>query len=279
MEYLYHGDCFTGMKSLKPNSVDLVVTSPPYNFDMNYSDYDDKKKWDEYFKRMSEFAEVLFEKVKVGGRVAINIQPLFSDFVPSHHYISEIFRAAGFKWRNEILWEKNNYNCKFTAWGSWKSASNPYFKYTWEFIEVFSKEQNGRAEKGLSDITADEFKAWTISKWSIAPERKMKAFGHPAMFPQEIPNRLIKLFSYVGDTVLDPFMGLGTTGVICRMTNRNFIGHELSRDYFERAVSRIESTPPNKACSGLGVCAPSQALSTIEGYRLGGVVPTPAPSH
>ena len=85
MEYLYHGDCFTGMKSLKPNSVDLVVTSPPYNFDMDYSDYDDKKKWDEYFKKMSEFAEVLFEKVKVGGRVAINIQPLFSDFVPSHH--------------------------------------------------------------------------------------------------------------------------------------------------------------------------------------------------
>lgn len=235
---IYNKDFFEDNLLIEDNSIDLIVTSPPYNFEMNYDNYNDKNTWDDYFKKMKIFSDICYRIIKPGGRVAINIQPLFSDFVPSHHIISELFRNSGFLWRNEILWEKNNYNCKYTAWGSWKSSSNPYFKYTWEFIEVFSKEQNGRKEKGISDISADEFKSWTVAKWSIAPERKMKEYGHPAMFPIEIPKRLVKLYSYVGDTILDPFMGLGTTGLVCK-GNRHFIGFDVSKNYCDAATERI----------------------------------------
>ena len=109
-------------------------------------------------------------------------------------------------WKGEILWEKNNYNCKYTAWGSWKSPSSPYLKYTWEFVEVFCKgslKKEGSAEN--ADIHGDDFKKWVYARWSIAPERRMKEFGHPAVFPEELARRVIQLFSFRGDVVLDPF--------------------------------------------------------------------------
>jgi len=146
-------------------------------------------------------------------------------------------------WKAEILWEKNNYNCKYTAWGSWKSPSNPYLKYTWEFIEIFSK---GTLKKdGLgsdSDITADEFKKWVISKWSIAPERNMKEFNHPAMFPEELAYRVLKLFSFKGDVILDPFNGVGTTALVARKTGRRFLGIDISKEYCNSAQKRMKSS-------------------------------------
>ena len=100
-------------------------------------------------------------------------------------------------WKGEILWEKNNYNCKYTAWGSWKSPSNPYLKYTWEFIEVFCKGTLQKPGNRVdADISADDFKKWVVGKWSIAPERNMKAFDHPAVFPEELARRVIQLFQF-----------------------------------------------------------------------------------
>ena len=108
----------------------------------------------------------------------------------------------------EILWEKNNYNCKYTAWGSWKSPSSPYLKYTWEFVEVFCKgDLIKKGDPSRADIDADSFKEWVIAKWSIAPERRMREFDHPAMFPEELAKRVMLLFSFSGDVVLDPFAG------------------------------------------------------------------------
>ena len=115
------------------------------------------------------------------------MQPLFSDYIPSHHVISNYFMKKRLIWKGEILWEKNNYNCKYTAWGSWKSPSSPYLKYTWEFVEVFCKGQLKKAGKSAdADIDADSFKDWVVAKWSIAPERRMREFDHPAMFPEEL---------------------------------------------------------------------------------------------
>ncbi|WNE41012.1 MAG: hypothetical protein mread185_000469 [Mycoplasmataceae bacterium] len=175
-----------------------------------------------------------------GGRLIVNIQPLFSDYVPSHHIISEILRKLGLNFRNEILWEKNNYNAKYTAWGSWCSPSSPYLKYTWEFVEVFSKgDIKKKGKKEDIDITAEEFKSWTVGKWSIAPERKMKEFNHDAMFPEELAKRVIKLFSFKNDIVLDPFNGVGTTTKVAYKLERKYCGIDINPMFCRKAQERI----------------------------------------
>jgi DNA modification methylase len=162
-----------------------------------------------------------------GGRFIINIQPFFSEYVPIHHIISSHLMKRHLIWKGEVVWEKNNYNCKYTSWGSWKSPASPYLKYTWEFIEIFCKgEMKKTGTKDCIDITAEEFKSWVVAKWSMSSERNMKAYDHPAMFPEELVLRCLKLFSYVNDTVLDPFNGVGTTTYVAKPLNRN------SRDIF-----------------------------------------------
>ena len=153
----------------------MVFTSPPYNFGLDYEDGEDDHNWDLYFKRLFRILDECIRVLKYGGRLIINVQPLFSDYIPSHHMISQHLMRRKLIWKGEVLWEKNNYNCKYTAWGSWKSPSNPYLKYTWEFIEIFCKgEMKKPGDKELIDISAEEFKEWVVAKWSVAPERKMK---------------------------------------------------------------------------------------------------------
>ncbi len=158
--------------------------------------------WNEYFDKLFRVLSECIRVLKYGGRIVIDIQPpLFSDYIPAHHIVSNFFMKKKMIWRNEILWEKNNYNCKYTAWGSWNSPpSSPYMKYTWEFLEVFSKGGDIRkpSENRASDLTGEEFKRWVYARWSIAPERNMDQFGHPAMFPEELAMRVIRLFSFRG---------------------------------------------------------------------------------
>ena len=249
---LRNGDCIHEMKSMPENSVDCIITSPPYNFDMNYGQYDDDISWGKYFAWLKDVFCECFRVLKDDGRLIVNIQPLFSDYIPTHHIISQKIMEIGFKWKAEILWEKNNYNCKYCSWGSWKSPSSPYLKYTWEFVEVYvKKEYKHHGKKENIDITDDEFKKFVIAKWSIAPERKMKKFDHPAMFPEELPFRCLRLFTYKGDVVLDPFMGAGTTGVVCKKIGRNFIGIEIDKKHFETAEKRIKETSSQMTLSDL----------------------------
>ncbi len=223
---IYNVDCLEGLRLIDNNSIDLILTSPPYNFNINYNDYKDKKSWSRYFNWLKVVWEECYRVLKNSGRLVINIQPLFSDHMPSHHIISNQCLQLGFLWKGEILWEKNNYNCKYTAWGSWKSPASPYLKYTWEFIEIFCKENFvKRGEKNKIDISADEFKQWVVAKWSIAPEKRMKKFGHPAMFPEQLVERILKLFSYKDDIILDPFNGVGTTTTVAYKFGRKFICH------------------------------------------------------
>jgi DNA modification methylase len=232
-------DSFEVLKKLPDNCIDLIFTSPPYNFGLDYESNGDAHHWDNYFLKLFEIFKECIRVLKYGGRIAVNIQPLFSDYIPSHHVISNFFMSNKMIWKGEILWEKNNYNCKYTAWGSWKSPSNPYLKYTWEFIEIFAKgtlKKEGDREK--VDITADEFKKWVVAKWSIAPERNMKDYNHPAMFPEELATRIIKLFSFENDVVLDPFNGVGTTSFIARRFNRRYLGIDISKEYCTVAENR-----------------------------------------
>ena len=171
----------------------------------------------------------------------MDVQPMFSDYMPTHQIVAEQLRKLGLLFKAEIIWEKHNYNCKYTAWGSWKSPSMPYLKYTWEFIEVFCKGSQKKAgDSAQADIIGDEFKKWVYAKWEVAPESRMKEFGHPSMFPEEIPDRLMKLFSYRGDVVLDPFNGVGTTTLVAHQLGRRHIGMDISPEYCEKARSRIK---------------------------------------
>ncbi len=241
---IYCGDSLDVMRQMPNDFIDIIITSPPYNFGLDeYDGHKDTRYWDEYFSHLNEVWIESKRVLKTGGRICINIQPLFSDYMPSHHIISNQLLYLGFLFKAEILWEKHNYNCKYTAWGSWKSPSMPYMKYTWEFIEVFSKgSQKKKGDPEKADITGDEFKKWVYAKWEISPERDMKKYGHPAMFPIEIPYRLLRLFSYEGDLVLDPFNGCGTTTLAAKQTNRRYIGIDISEKYCQTARQRLAST-------------------------------------
>jgi len=237
------GDSENILKKLPNNCVDLVFTSPPYNFGLDYHKQDDDHVWKHYFDKLFKIFDECIRVLKYGGRIIVNVQPLFSDYIPSHHIISNFFISRKLIWKGEILWEKNNYNCKYTAWGSWKSPSNPYLKYTWEFLEIFAKgtlKKEGNKEK--ADITGDEFKKWVVSKWSIAPERNMKKYSHTAMFHEELVTRVLKLFSFKNDLVLDPFNGVGSTTAVARRLDRKYLGVDTSQEYCQTAENRIKET-------------------------------------
>jgi len=237
------GDSEKILSKLPDNCVDLVFTSPPYNFGLEYHKQDDDHIWEHYFDKLFKVFDECIRVLKYGGRIIVNVQPLFSDYIPSHHMISNFFIHRKLIWKGEILWEKNNYNCKYTAWGSWKSPSNPYLKYTWEFIEIFCKgdlKKEGNREN--ADISADEFKKWVVGKWSIAPERNMKQYGHPAMFPEGLVDRVLKLFSFKGDIILDPFNGVGSTTAVARRLERKYLGLDISNEYCQKAKDRINGT-------------------------------------
>ena len=239
---IFCGDALSILAGLPAESVDIVITSPPYNFGHSYAQdpHDDTHEWNDYFATLRAVWVECVRVLRPGGRMAVNVQPLFSDYVPTHHIISNQLLGLGLLWKAEFLWEKNNYNAKYTAWGSWKSPSMPYIKYTWEFVEVFDKgthKKTGRRED--IDITADEFKEWVIGRWNIPPEHRMKEFDHPAMFPEELPRRVMKLFSYKNDIVLDPFNGAGTTTLTAAKCGRRFIGIDVSGQYCDMATRRL----------------------------------------
>lgn len=238
------GDAAEVLSSIPDRSIDLIITSPPYNFGHSYAQdpHDDTREWNEYFEKLLTVWRECERVLKPGGRMAVNVQPLFSDYVPTHHIISHQLADLGLLWRAEILWEKNNYNAKYTAWGSWKSPSMPYIKYTWEYIEVFDKASHKKTgQKENIDITAEEFKEWVIGRWTFPPETRMKDYGHPAMFPEELPKRLMKLFSFRNDIVVDPFNGAGTTTVAAWKLGRRFIGIDVSEKYSATAMARLVS--------------------------------------
>ena len=227
------------LKSLPDNCIDLILTSPPYNFGLKYENNYDSIHWEKYFEKIKDIFRECIRVLKWGGRLVLNVQPLYSDYIPTHHIFSNFFMEKKMIWKGEILWEKNNYNCKYTAWGSWKSPSSPYLKYTWEFLEIFSKgDLKKKGDSSKIDISGDEFKKWVVAKWSIAPERKMKKYNHPAMFPEELASRVLKLFSFKDDIILDPFNGVGTTTFMAKKLGRKYIGIDISEEYCRTAENR-----------------------------------------
>lgn len=236
------------MSELPDRSVHLMVTSPPYNVG---KDYDEDLTLDEYrsfLKRV--WAEV--KRVLVpGGRACINIANLGrKPYIPLNAFIVQDLLKLGFLQRGEIIWNKAAGSSPSTAWGSWMSARNPILRDVHEYIMVFSKGTFSRDNSGRkSSITRDQFLEYTKSVWTFPPEPATKV-GHPAPFPVELPYRLIQLYTFESEVVLDPFMGSGQTAIAAQKTGRHFVGYETDETYVELAVRRIqeltlESRPGN----------------------------------
>ena len=233
------GDSLEVMGRIPSNSIQLAITSPPYNLDIKYDNHMDNLKYDDYLNWMKKvFVET--ERVLVdGGRFALNIAPTsIKNFRPIHHDFSNILRDVGMIMRTEIIWYKQTMR-KRTAWGSWKSPANPHIVPSWEYVLVFSKGSwSLKGDKKNIDITADEFKKYSDGFWHIPPERNRH--GHPTPFPEELIYRLIKFYSYENDIVLDMFGGSGTVAVVAYRTGRRFIHIDISKKYCETAEKRLK---------------------------------------
>lgn len=241
---IYNIDCFEGVDLLEDESVDLIITSPPYNVDLGnnkynkngYDLYDDNKDYRKYIDDLVILFIYLKRKLKSGGRLCINIGDGKNGAIPTH---------ADLIWNLQqyyipmttIIWDKKSTSNR-CAWGSWMSPSSPSFPKTFEYILVFAKDFTKLQYKGETDLTREEFIKWSLVPWVFPGETKK--IGHPAPFPEELPKRCIKMFSWIGATVLDPFAGSGTTLKVAKELDRNFIGFEISPEYCEIANARIK---------------------------------------
>lgn len=236
------GDSREVLDELRDNSVDTYFTSSPYNFGMDYDVYDDKVDWDKYWDLIGDVMIKAYQKGKSGCRIGFNLHPDIKGEYATHVKLIELMEKIGWKWKFTILWYKGLGKTGTTAWGSWMSPTAPYCRQTWEYVEVFYKDQwKIEVKKADRDIGREEFMAWTDLYWNIAPETRMKKFNHPAMFPEELVVRFLKLFSFKGALVVDPFNGMGTTTKVAHDLKRRYIGIDLSEKYCRMAIKRIEN--------------------------------------
>ena len=228
------------MDEIPDNSIHLMITSPPYNVG---KEYDNDLTLEEYSTLLTNVLSQTYDKLVTGGRACINIANIGrKPYIPLHAMIIEIMIDLGYLMRGEIIWDKSASAGGSCAWGSWMSASNPVLRDFHEYILVFSKEsysKNKKQEK-RDTIERDEFIQWTKSIWTF-PAVNAKKIGHPAPFPVELPHRLIKLYSYEGDVVLDPFCGSGTTCIAAIQNNRKYIGYDIKEEYIGLAEKRISN--------------------------------------
>jgi DNA modification methylase len=225
------------MNELPDGCIHLMITSPPYNVSKEYDQNLTLQEYRELLQRvMKETHRVLVN----GGRACVNVANVGrKPYIPLNAYIARDMIELGFSMRGEIIWNKATSAGPSTAWGSWKSASNPTLRDVHEYILVFSKDSFARSRAGkTSTISRDEFLDLTKSIWTF-PAESARRVGHPAPFPLELPRRLIQLFSFAGDVVLDPFAGSGSTCLAARECGRHFLGYEKHPPYARLAEKRI----------------------------------------
>lgn len=255
---IINDDVLRGLAQVPTNSVTLICTSPPYNVGIDYDQHQDEVPYLDYLKWLAMVWKECYRVLRTGGRIAINIDSMMNrQSDKGEAYIRDIrtdlandLRPLGFKFFGEHIWYKSakdpshnggQFNGKKTAWGSYMSPSTPAVRRNHEYILVYSKEQfklEKSASSGDPDITGKEFQHFIASVWSINAETRNMG-NHPVPFPEELPYRLIKLYTYPNDLVLDPFNGVGTTTKVAFATGRQYIGIDMSADYCQFAENRI----------------------------------------
>ena len=238
---LYNED-FLRLDAIESQSVDLFVTSPPYNVNVEYGSSNDNLSYDEYLNFSGEWLRKCYDLCRSDGRMCLNIpldknkggqQSVCADF-------TTIAKSIGWRYHSSIIWNEGNVSRR-TAWGSWLSASAPYVIAPVETIVILYKESWKKTSSvGTSDIERQEFIDWTNGLWSFNGQSKKGAGGHPTAFPLELPKRCIKLFSFVGDTVFDPFVGSGSSLIAASILRRRGIGVEIDAHYCQIALNRLE---------------------------------------
>ncbi|MDH5506349.1 MAG: site-specific DNA-methyltransferase [Anaerolineae bacterium] len=225
------------MHHIPDHSIALAVTSPPYNA---AKDYDQDLTLEEYLGLIQNVGKEVYRVLRPGGRYAINIANLGrKPYIPLHAMFYQIHLALDFLPMGDIIWQKAKGAGGSTAWGSWMNAKSPRLRDLHEYILIFGKQSYSRPDSGASDIDREEFMAATLSVWEIPPE-SAKRVGHPAPYPVPLVERLIKLYTYQEDVVLDPFMGSGTSALAAINTGRHYVGYEIEPKYIQLAEGRIK---------------------------------------
>ncbi|MEW5766265.1 MAG: site-specific DNA-methyltransferase [bacterium] len=227
------------MNELPDNSIHLMITSPPYNVS---KEYDDDLSLKEYLDLLNRVWKETYRVLVPGGRACINVANLGrKPYIPLHSYIISGMHGIGFLMRGEIIWNKASSASPSTAWGSWLSAANPVLRDIHEYILIFSKDTFSRKRKNKENtIRKEEFLEWTKSVWTF-PAVSARQIGHPAPFPEELPHRLIQLYTFKGDVVLDPFVGSGSTCLSAIKDKRNYVGYDIEPEYVRLSKERIYS--------------------------------------
>ena len=224
------------MAAIPDDCVALMVTSPPYNVG---KDYDADLSLDEYLDLLHRVLKDTFRVLEPGGRVAVNVANLGrKPYLPLNHHVAGLMNDIGLLLRGEIVWQKAAGAGGSCAWGSWQSAKNPTLRDIHEYVIVASKGTYRRMRKGTDTISKEEFLEGTVSVWNIRAASARRV-GHPAPFPVELPRRLIELYTFEGDLVLDPFIGSGSTAVAAVQTGRHFVGYDNEPEYVALAEQRI----------------------------------------
>lgn len=224
------------MSAIPDNGVALAFTSPPYNVG---KEYEADLSFADYLALIEQVGREVYRVLRPGGRYVINIANLGrKPYIPLHAFFYQIHMRCGFLPMGEIIWQKARGASGSCAWGSWQSAKAPRLRDIHEYLLVFAKQGYSRPDKGTSDIGRDEFMDATLSIWEI-PAESAKRVGHPAPFSVALAERVLRLYSYVDDVVLDPFMGSGTTAVAAVANGRRYVGYEIDPAYCELAQTRI----------------------------------------
>src|SRR6478672_6027373 len=242
------------MDAVRDNSVALVVTSPPYFAGKQYEEELEREgvpaSYLEYLEMLRGVFAECARKLEPGGRIAVNVanlrrKPYRSLSADVIHILQDDLKLL---LRGEVIWRKGEGAAGNCAWGSFRSAANPVLRDTTERVVIASK---GRFDRALSrgdrerlglpsrsTIDADEFMEATLDVWNIEPESARRV-AHPAPFPVGLPGRLIDLYTYENDLVLDPFMGSGSTLVAAARRNRRYVGYDLDATYVDIARLRV----------------------------------------
>ncbi len=278
-EPFVHGDA-RKMDTIPDGSVALVVTSPPYFAGKEYEEEFARdgvpSSYLEYLEMLTDVFADCVRTLEPGGRIAVNVANLGRK--PYRSLSADVIRILEddlrLLLRGELIWQKAEGASGSCAWGSFRSAANPVLRDLTERVIVASKGRfdrarspRQRAAEGLpheSTMLTDDFLSSTLDVWSIPPESARRV-GHPAPFPVELPEALIRLYTYRDDLVLDPFMGSGSALVAAARLGRRFVGYDLDAEYVEIARQRVNAVLAERRCvSSSGDNAADGAVALAE---------------